>query len=182
MIIFEVLMKILFVDKDGTLVSPASGAKFTNRPWDQAALPGAHEAIARFVADGYKPIMVSNQGGVEKGYKSLESAIFEMQFALELFPGIIEAYFCPNFLSGDGCWRVWGDCSEENRIEYNPTSLDVIDLAIEGQFRKPGAGMLKLAIAIHDAENAIMVGDRPEDKEAAVAAAIPFIDAAVWRG
>jgi len=109
-------MKILLLDKDGTLVVPASGAKFTNEPLDQAALPGVHEAIARFVADGYKPVIVSNQGGVEKGHKSLESAILEMQFALELFPAVTEAYFCPNF-AGDVCWRVWGNRNEAHRIE-----------------------------------------------------------------
>jgi D-glycero-D-manno-heptose 1,7-bisphosphate phosphatase len=175
-------MKLLLLDKDGTLVAPASGAKFTNRPWDQVALPGAKEEIARYVADGYKPVIVSNQGGVESGHKSLESAVFEMQFALELFPDIIEAYFCPDF-EGVFCWRVWGDCAEDKRIEYTPNSWDVIDLAIEQQFRKPSPGMLRLAIALRagDVDKCLMVGDRPEDQAAAQSAGVAFLDAEVWR-
>lgn len=173
-------MKILLLDKDGTLVKPASGAKFTNQPWDQVALPGVHSAIARFVADGYEPVIVSNQGGVEKGHKSIESAILEMRFALELFPTVAEAYFCPNF-AGDVCWRVWGNCDEAHQIKYDANWSVVKDLGISGQFRKPGAGMLKLAIDIHAAEDAVMVGDRSEDREAAEAAGMKFIDAEEWR-
>ncbi|KAM3093202.1 HAD hydrolase-like protein [Phormidesmis sp. 146-12] len=41
-------------------------------------------------------------------------------------------------------------------------------------FRKPGPGMLKLAIDNHPSDRILYVGDRPEDEGAAAAAGIPF--------
>lgn len=41
------MSKLLILDKDGTLVTPASGKKFVHHPEDQVVLPGVHEAIAQ---------------------------------------------------------------------------------------------------------------------------------------
>lgn len=162
-------MKLLLLDKDGTLIKPKSGAKFVNQSWDQAALPGVNEAIGRYVTEGWQPVIISNQRGIEAGHKSLESVIDEMRFCLELFPTIKEAYFCPD--GGAICWRVW----REDAIEYKPESFDVYELGISGEFRKPNAGMLKLAIHIENADEVLYVGDRDEDEAAAIAANVLFI-------
>lgn len=162
-------MKLLLLDKDGTLIQPKSGAKFVSKSWDQAALPGVIETLDRYVAEGWLPVIISNQGGVAAGHKSLESVIDEMRFCLELFPAIKEAYFCPDF-EGSICWRVW----REDAIEYKPESFDVYELGISGEFRKPNAGMLKLAIHIENADQALMIGDRDEDEAAAITASVPF--------
>lgn len=111
------ILKLLPIDKDGTLVETISGETFINKPWDQRPISGVREALAKYAVDGWTIVIISNQAGVAAGHKSLESMIAEMQFCLELFPGIKEAYFCPDFEERD-CWRVWGDCSEQYRILY----------------------------------------------------------------
>lgn len=186
--------KLLLLDKDGTLIQPASGAKFVQQPWDQEPLPGVQAAVTHYVQQGYKPVIVSNQGGVEAGYKTLNATIAEMQFCLELFPAIEEAYFCPDF-EGIECWRCWGDCSEQHRILYKNEvilqSYGVDGLSADGykkaladpdsSFRKPGAGMLRLAIEHHGADEILYIGDRPEDEAAATAAKVEFVWADQWR-
>ena len=117
--------------------------------------------------------IVSNQGGVTAGHKTLENCILEMKFCLELFPKITEAYFCPDF-EGNECWRVWGECGEEYRILYSHDSWETKNLEIAGRFRKPSPGMLTLAASFYNFDEILYVGNRPEDKGAALAANIPF--------
>lgn len=173
------MLKLLLLDKDGTLVQPASGQKFVNEPWDQEPIPGVKDALQFAVADGWFPVIVSNQGGVAAGHKTLENAIDEMRFCLALFPEIKEAFFCPDY-EGDICWRVWGK-GEKHQIQYTRLSWDVIGLDIGSQFRKPNPGMLKLAASLHGADKALMIGDRPEDEGAARNAEIRFVWDSVWR-
>lgn len=165
-------MKILLLDKDGTLVTPKSGEKFVKAPWDQEGIKGAESFIQTKKEDGWTPFVVSNQGGIDAGHKSLEDCFQEMRFCMELLR-VEEAFFCPDY-EGNICWRCWGNCDESHRIKYSPESLDVQVLEIAGQFRKPGPGMLRLAIALHGADEALYIGDRPEDEGAAIAAGIPF--------
>lgn len=176
-------MKILLLDKDGTIARTKSGRPFVNKPWDQEFIEGAKEAIERYQSKGWKIAIISNQGGVIAGYKSLESTFMEMQFILELFDSRgVDAYFCPD--NGETCWRVWGDCSEDHRILYDDSHSLVQELGISGQLRKPGVGMLKLAIDVANVDNyfdVLYVGDRPEDSQAAFNAKVKFMDAATWR-
>jgi D-glycero-D-manno-heptose 1,7-bisphosphate phosphatase len=176
------ILKLLLLDKDGTLVKPASGQRYVQDFNDQELLPGVAAAIDRYVADGWQPAIVSNQGGVEAGHKTLESTIAEMLFCLEFFNGkVSEAYFCPDF-SGLLCWRVSGVQNiavHEQWPQYEKFA---------GHYRKPNAGMLMLAIAHNQASynpipqvKALMVGDRPEDNAAAIAAGVPFMTAEQWR-
>lgn len=58
-------MKLCVLDKDGTLIRPASGAKFPQTPTDQELLPGVKEAIDRMRADGWTFAIASNQGGCD---------------------------------------------------------------------------------------------------------------------
>lgn len=171
---------LLLLDKDGTLIRPKSGAQFVNKPWDQEPIAGVESAIARYVADGWTLAIISNQAGVAAGHKSLESAIQEMQFCLELFPAIEEAYFCPDF-EGSECWRVWGNCDESHRINYTKDWLIVQLLGVADSFRKPDSGMLRLAIEQHSPDAVLFVGDRPEDEGAARAFGVPFQWADDWR-
>jgi D-glycero-D-manno-heptose 1,7-bisphosphate phosphatase len=59
---------------------------------------------------------------------------------------------------------------------------ELLKLGISGQFRKPNPGMLKLAAYLHSADECLMIGDRPEDEQAAAAAGIKFLSADVWAG
>lgn len=172
--------KLLLLDKDDTLVQTVSGQTFINQPWDQQPLPGVVETLDRYVTDGWTPVIVSNQAGVAAGHKSIADTIQEMLFALELFPAIAEAFFCPDF-QGAECYRVWNNCDELHRIIYDPQSWDVVEHNLVNQFRKPSPGMLILAQMLHFPDHLLMVGDRPEDEQAAVAAGMPFMWANTWR-
>jgi len=169
-------MNLLLVDKDGTLIQTKSGEKFVNKPWDQEALPGVKEALKYYKQRDWKIIIISNQGGVSAGHKSLESAIAEMRFCMELLPEIEECYFCPDF-EGENCYRIWAD----DFIHYTGDSYSVCELEMKNQFRKPMPGMLKLAAHIECAEKVWYVGDRDEDEQAAAAAGLNFMWADVWR-
>lgn len=162
-------MQILYLDKDGTLTQTKSGNKFVQSPWDQETIKGVPETLAKWVNDGWTPIIISNQQGVQYRHKSLEECFLEMRFALELFPAIKEAYFCPD--DGATCWRCWGDCKESSRIFYGPDNYYV---KFSGTYQKPGAGMIALASNIHCAVDAYMVGDMKCDEDAAKQANIKF--------
>lgn len=167
------MKNLLLLDKDGTLISPKSGAKFVGDPWDQKTLPGVKETLKKYAADGWDMAICSNQGGVATGHKSLANCILEFKFCLQLFPEIKEAFFCPDF-EGNECWRVWGNCGEDSQILYNQASWETTSLQIAGQYRKPSPGMLELAASFYDFEEILYVGDRPEDEGAAFAGNTPF--------
>lgn len=163
--------KLLLLDKDGTLITPTSGKQFVESPQDQVVLPGVSEAILAYVEQGYTAIIVSNQGGVESGYKSLEDTVAEMQYSLKLLPDIDVAYFCPDF-AGTKLWYVSLVAAFQVKIAIHKFN-----------FRKPGSGMLIHAMHALGSSpfDCIMVGDRKEDYEAAMNAQVKFISAEKWR-
>ncbi len=174
------MTKILLLDKDGTLVVPASGAKFVNIPTDQKPMDGVNNAIDYYLKNNWNLIIISNQGGVAAGHKSLEDAIAEMKFALELFPAIDEAYFCPCDIKseGDYCWLV----PQEPLIKPRAINWATSGLSYSSGFRKPHPGMIQLALGLgRDVDEVLYVGDRPEDEQAAAVANVPFMWADKWR-
>lgn len=167
---------LIILDKDGTLVEPASGKTFVQHPEDQVLLPGVTDRVSELHAQGHTLVIASNQGGVGK-YKSLEDAIAEMRYCLGLLPQIESAMFCPDF-DGKECFWV-------GRTLVQPSKCFAFPFF---NYRKPNPGMLLHAMGQFEGstkrfnrEDAIMVGDRDEDSEAAKAAGIRFIDAAEWR-
>lgn len=170
-------MRLAIFDKDGTLIKPRSGQTFVQSPDDQELLPGVKEQIEAMAKDGWEFAIASNQGGVAAGHKTLESAIAEMRFCMELLP-IYEAWFCPDF-DGRECYMLAGG-------EVNPSHQSLPEQS--GLFRKPNPGMLKAAISFWmpwsdplTSDQIIMVGDRPEDEQAAASAGVGFIWADQWR-
>lgn len=177
--------RLLILDKDGTLVKPKSGSQFVQRPEDQELLPGVAERVKEYAEAGWKIAIASNQGGVAAGYKTLESAIEEMQYCLKLLPEIYLGLLCPD--SGETFYRV-------RKLPFSSSFKVSSDNTFEyiTRFRKPDPGMLLYALlydvplkdhlSIDKRKNiSLMVGDRPEDEEAAVNAGIPFMDAEQWR-
>ena len=162
-------LPLLILDLDGTVREPLSDNKFIQHPRDQQIIKGASSAISYFASSGWKIVGVTNQAGVASGKKSLQSCIKEQQYTLHLLPQIDEIYFCPDF-EGRKCFCV-------NRSEvYNYSKHQE-----SGKFRKPDPGMLNLAIEMHKPDKVLMIGDRPEDREAAKAAGIKFQHAESWR-
>lgn len=163
--------KILLLDLDGTIRRPKSGEEFISHPLDQEAIPGALPAAEFFNQKGWVLIGITNQAGVEAGYKSLQECIDEQLYALELFP-LQVIYFCPDW--GNTCWRV--DRVKAYKVQISRQC---------GSFRKPAPGMILAAAWLEpefETEGLIwMVGDRPEDEQAAKAAGINFCPAEAWR-
>lgn len=162
-------MPLLLLDLDGTVREPLDGHKFIGRPRAQRIIAKAQGAIAYYESLGWKIVGITNQAGVASDKKSLQSCIKETVYTLTLLPALEEIYFCPDF-EGKKCF-----CVTRNQVDdyhHHPAS---------GTFRKPAPGMLNLAIQRHQPDLALMIGDRPEDRAAALAAGIRFLQAQSWR-
>ncbi|HLO52519.1 MAG TPA: HAD-IIIA family hydrolase [Kamptonema sp.] len=162
------MTRFFFFDLDGTLRQPKSGAKFINKPEDQEPIPGTQEAVKYYHSKGFVCIGVTNQGGVAAGHKSLEDAIAEQLITLESFPELYSVIFCPDY-EGKYAYRC-------HRNMYHCVAEKYPDL--QGTYRKPGDGMIKLALIeseTEEVEDCWMVGDRPEDQQCAANAGINFI-------
>jgi D-glycero-D-manno-heptose 1,7-bisphosphate phosphatase len=170
-------MKLAVLDKDGTLTTPKSGNKFVQTPADQVLIKGVVEGCQSLINAGYTLAIASNQGGVEAGHKTLDDAIEEMQYCLQLLAEfdikIDRAMFCPDF-NGLECYVV---C---DKYVCAPIDLDCWFNNLIGTYRKPGSGMLLLA-ATNEIDEAWMIGDREEDRLASEAAGYSFLDADDWR-
>ncbi|MBD2156267.1 HAD-IIIA family hydrolase [Leptolyngbya sp. FACHB-16] len=176
------MIKLLILDKDGTLVRPESGAKFVQSPTDQVLLPGVKRALDRYAADGWKMAIASNQGDVAAKHKTLEQAIYEMRYCLHLTaPHIQRGCLCPD-IEGFECYEVW------RFSVFSPIDLGKEYRNYYGTFRKPKPGMLMYLISqfyrlsSDGLMDVLMVGDRSQDFGAALAAGVRFMWAHEWRG
>lgn len=163
------MLSLLLLDLDGTVREPLDGHKFIQRPRAQKIIAKAEGAIDYFHLQGWKIVGITNQAGVAAGKKSLQNCIKEQEYTLTLLPEIEEIYFCPDF-EGTRCF-----CVARNEVK------DYSHYPQSGTFRKPKAGMLNLAIQMHQPDITLMVGDSPEDRAAAMAAGIRFQQAQSWR-
>ncbi|MCD8487863.1 MAG: HAD hydrolase-like protein [Desertifilum sp.] len=180
-------MKLLILDKNQTVVRSKLGKPFIQNPTDQEPIEGVYRLL-----DGYQPdyniVIVSNQWGLENGFKTLEDTIAEMQYAMKLFPQIQDCFFCPNS-EGSLCYRVWGQ-GETEWTEYGDltdngyiTEFGLGVLAVgKNNYRKPKPGMLSLAMLSYSAapDDTLFIGDRDTDKEAAEAIGIRYRDINDW--
>lgn len=178
---------LAIIDKDGTLTDTVSGHQFPQSPTDQLLLPGVANRIAELKEMGATIVIASNQGGVAAGHKTLDDAIREMQYVLKLLPQVDYAFFCPDF-DGLQCYYV-----HQSNIDAPPEIAGWeahranVGASLIGTFRKRtdghlGSGMLHAAMLIYPMlSQVVMVGDRPEDQQAAAQAGITFVDAEAWR-
>ena len=162
-------MRLAFIDKDWTLVKPKSGDTFVQSPDDQELLPGVLERLTELEDAEYKPVIISNQQGVQKGYKTLQNAIDEMRYCLEL-TGIERAYFCPD--EGHSMGYV-------NLIDEAPKPLATHKHPI---FRKPAPGMPNVVMELLGAvpSDCLFIGDMESDRQCADNAKVPFIHVDDW--
>jgi D-glycero-D-manno-heptose 1,7-bisphosphate phosphatase len=176
-------MKTLFLDCDGTIREPASGAKFISCPDDQRIIEGAREAIEYYYQKGWNIIGITNQGGVAAGHKSLLEAITEQRITMGLLPQLKAIYMCPDF-EGMFCYVIRDAASDTwetiSRADF-PTPGKPGEF-LYPSFRKPGSGMLMMATDDYGCgHDSWYIGDREEDALCAAAAGINFMWADVWR-
>jgi D-glycero-D-manno-heptose 1,7-bisphosphate phosphatase len=149
------LRPAVFLDRDGTLIEERG---YPARPQDIVLLPGVGRALARLAEAGWLRIVLTNQSGVARGLFSeeelgrLNEDLFQK---LARQGGAVDAlYYCP----------------------HHPEGLAAA-YAHACACRKPGRGLLDLALAEHpiDLARSAFVGDSPRDLFPDVAGAGPRI-------
>lgn len=158
--------KLAIFDKDGTLTTPRSGENFVQAPDDQIEIPGMPEIVRELHGRGYKILVASNQGGVDR-YKTESEAFREMRFLFSFYPEILKIYFAPG--DGQTC------CSIEQR-EDGGEFHEKFSYPWIASYRKPAPGMLAAAFWDFRADpgDCFYCGDRQEDFEAAQNAGCGF--------
>ena len=169
------MKNLIILDKDATLVEPASGNKFVQHPQDQQLLPNVAELLKRYYEDGWDIGMATNQGGVEAGHKTLEEAQQEVEYCMELLPYFSIAVFCPTF-EGETAWF-----KASSKMQMRWFEIHKFWVKEPSGFRKPDAGMLRLIAGTDKYDRILYVGDRPEDEAAAKAMGCEFMWAGEWR-
>lgn len=149
--------KLICLDVDGTLGKPKSGSDFRQSADDWEFFSGRIEFCQALVSNGAKIITVSNQGGVCFPWSRFteEQIAAVLEETAKLIGAMASLYCCsiPN---------------EKALPQYfNPNDPR----------RKPNPGMLLEAkdLAGVGLDEMLMVGDRPEDEQAAKNAGIAFM-------
>ena len=138
----------IFLDRDG-VINHDSG--YIDSPSRFVPIDGVRQACGQLSAAGYALIVVTNQGGIARGYYSEEDyrAVTETMKAALAPVALTAIYHCPYHPAAEGYeeWRSW---------------------------RKPQPGMLLAAMRDHsiDADGSAMVGDKITDMQAGMAAGI----------
>lgn len=174
--------KLLILDLDGTARRPKSGAKFINKPLDQEIIPEAAKRIEEYFKNNWVIVGATNQGGVAAGHKSLEEAIEEQKITLQLLSPMMKGiFFCPDY-EGENCYFVSLNNSPKQFVRSHLINPNYPSQPLYESFRKPGSGMLMLALddGKEMPSDVLYVGDRDEDEKAAISANIPFMWAADW--
>lgn len=170
-------MKLLLLDRDGTITqNRVRPGDYINDPNEIELIPGVLDLLKQHNADGWTIAVLSNQGGVEKGFIDLPDCMRGFQRTMALAEGTISVcWFCPAAYPNSGELAF--------RVEADDLAIWCTEFASHG-YRKPNPGMAYSA-ALHfgaaDADRIVYVGDRPEDQQMAANAGIEFIDAEVWR-
>jgi D-glycero-D-manno-heptose 1,7-bisphosphate phosphatase len=144
---------LLFLDRDGTL-NRSLGHRPPNVPQEVELLPNVASTLTRYAADGWKLVVITNQGGVATGYLDEAQAHAVLQRVIDLLPVPVAAsYLCPHMV-GARIGKYDLDCPN----------------------RKPRPGFILDALERFGAqpEDCLLVGDALTDRQAAEAAGVPF--------
>lgn len=147
----EYTNKALFLDFDGTLRTTKSGEKYPRTPDDIEILPGRRAVLAKYQADGYRLLGVSNQGDVARGKLTEADARSCFDRTCDLLGLDIEVAFCP----------------------HNPAPIECF-------CRKPmpGLGVDYIERYKLDRSKVIMVGDMTTDSTFASRVGVRYMDQA----
>lgn len=138
-------VQAVFLDRDGTLIEDRH---FVGQVDQVNLLPGTREALARLLAAGTRLFVLSNQSGVNRGYFTLADVEAVNRRMIEL-------------------------------LDLGPRPFTRICIAPErpdepSRYRKPSPRFIEemLAEFAVPRESAWMIGDRPSDWEAGLAAGV----------
>lgn len=106
--------KVLFCDLDDTLIETISGETFPKGIWDMKLKFDVFDAIKKL--EPYYILIVTNQGGIEKGFVNKRNFEFKMEYIIRS----INEYI--------GVYAEYSYCSSNDK-NY--------------EYRKPNTGMLK---------------------------------------
>lgn len=191
--------KLLLCDRDGTLITSNKPHGFINSVQDIEVLPMAAERLRQWHKAGWQVAIVSNQGGVAAGHKTHDAVVAEMTWCMNEFPELAGCYWCedldpPQSLAWlkrwFGLYPTRGHCLDAlgNVKSYPEWYVDeLVDNlpAYDARYRKPGAGLLLLALLNHAClaypYKVVVVGDRPEDSLAARKIGAVFLTADAFR-
>ncbi len=139
-------MKVIFLDKDGTLIPDIP---YNVDPGRISLLPGAAEGLKMLYAAGYKFIIITNQSGVARGLFT-EADLAGVEGRLRELLGehgipLAGFYYCPHHVAGT-----------------------LPGYAIACECRKPEPGMILRAASEYDVDlsQSWMIGDILNDVEA----------------
>jgi D-glycero-D-manno-heptose 1,7-bisphosphate phosphatase len=176
------MKKLLLLDRDGTITqNKARPGDYINSPDEIELMPGVFELLQQYVEDDWQMAMLSNQGGVEKGYISLDKCVEGFKHTMALTGNrITTAWFCPaSYGTGNDGVGI--------RIEHiapNDYAWTRCQAFRTHGYRKPHPGMAFAAVdwfKIQQGDIVLYVGDRPEDETMAQNAGIAFMAAEQWR-
>jgi D-glycero-D-manno-heptose 1,7-bisphosphate phosphatase len=148
-----VSVRLLFLDRDGTL-NRSFGHRPPNVPEEVELLPNVASTLARYAADGWKLVVITNQGGVSRGYLSEAQACAVLQRVVDLLPVPVAAtYLCPHM-----------------------PGAPIAEYDLDCPNRKPRPGFILDAVEKFGAQpaNCLLVGDAVTDRQTAQAAGVPF--------
>jgi histidinol-phosphate phosphatase family protein len=145
--------RLLMLDRDGTL-NASLGSRPPNRPDEVELLPNVGAKLRWYAAQGWRLVVITNQGGVAYGYRT-ETQVHRIHRAvMDALPvGFDASYLCPHHPNGS-----------------------VPRYAVSCPNRKPAPGAILDAMDRFQvkAVDSLFVGDRDSDRLAAVAAGVPF--------
>lgn len=145
----ESMRRAVFLDRDGTINIEKD---YLYQIHDFEFIPGVPEAIQLLNKAEFMVIVVTNQSGVARGYYTEDDVLnLHRHIAKELEDSgaHVDAWlYCPHHPDGRGSYALPCNC------------------------RKPLPGMLQEAAARYDIdlENSVIIGDKPADIEAGMAA------------
>ncbi|GEM_PF-2990708 len=188
-------MHVLFVNLDA-IRRTKSGLKYINVPFDQEPIPRSANVLQSYANQGFSIYGISNQGGIECGYKTLDSAFKEMQVTLNIFPQINSILFSP-LINGTVCWVVsrsspprgftWIPNTSQpmwvNGQWVFPNQLFAYGVVGEPRvrnFRKSSSGMIDLVLSqrgIPYHQDSLMIGNCDGDAYCANSRGVTFIPA-----
>lgn len=82
--------KLLITDLDGTLIETVSGDTFPKGIWDMKIKLDVFEAIKNYAPDDI--LIISNQGGIEKGFVDREMFEYKFDYIYQMPWKIIQMY------------------------------------------------------------------------------------------